>query len=373
MTFVKQSNQSTILTRGHSFKFIILCLNPIKSSILIIKSSQNLARKWRFLGSFSGSIWIMEIELFVWFKPDLEVEKKNCKLTWRHFIILRVQQRILLRPLRPRWSRRGALRWFRLAAATSVRQSPADSAGQQKDEEDEDDDVEDRPVAVRFGDAPVEEDVGHPECVADARARFRVARAVTRAVVLAHHGADLADGRAQDAVILPELLLQNALHILAVHRRLRRSIFRCSRSVEDQHDVVRLVVHPDVSNVQFHVVAEQQQKLLFQLIQLSGEMSTKGRFDLRKCFTSCCVNDDACAVRKTSTRFMISGSSWTFIVTSSVPVNPCSSETVSLYLNVPATISVSCEKRNLRFLINLLNKRRAGQWNRWIWILIQNR
>lgn len=90
-----------------------------------------------------------------------------------------MQQRVFLRSFESRWPRSRCFCWLRFAVATSVRQAPADTADQQKNDEDEDDDVENRPVTVRFRYSPVEEDVRHPEGVALATSRLKIAQTVT--------------------------------------------------------------------------------------------------------------------------------------------------------------------------------------------------
>lgn len=108
-------------------------------------------------------------------------------LTRGNLIVLRVQQRILLWSFRSRRARRDRLRWFYFAVATGVRQSPANTADHEKHEEDEDDDVKNRPITIGLGDSPVEEDVRHPKGITNAGSCFRITPSMPRAVVLTHN------------------------------------------------------------------------------------------------------------------------------------------------------------------------------------------
>lgn len=81
---------------------------------------------------------------------------------------------------------------------------------------------------------------------------------MTRALVLTHDRSYLAYRRPQNAVILPELLLEDFLNIEAVHDRLLCSIFRSPRGIKHQNDVIGFIVDENVSYIQLDVVTQQQ-------------------------------------------------------------------------------------------------------------------
>lgn len=244
-----------------------------------------------------------------------------------------MQKRILLRSFESSWTGVGWLAGLGFSLSTGVSETPTDATDHHKHEEDENNHVEDRPVAVCLGDAPIEENVWHPKGIADTCSALRVTRSMTRTIILANDSSDLTYWWTQDAVILPELVFEDSLNIETGHDGLVWAISRCSRRIKHENHMVRLVINSHMTNVEFDIVAKQKKQLLFQLIKLKEkfevQISWRTSYDLR---TSCWLKEEAWAVRTTSTKLIISGSSKMLMTAVSVPVNPCSSDTVSLYL-----------------------------------------
>lgn len=151
--------------------------------------------------------------------------KHKSLLTRWHLIVLRMKKRIFLKLFPSCWTWCSGLRCFRSATATCVRQAPANTTGEQKHKKDKNNNIKNWPVAIRFCDAPVEENVGHPESIANAGSRLGVTRTMSRTIILTDDCANFTYWWSQNAEVFPELFFKYPLHILSVHDWLRWSVF----------------------------------------------------------------------------------------------------------------------------------------------------